>query len=79
MLDALILVEDLDDMRDLIDKVVKINNRIYQQKWANKGHNKQVQMHKSPQQTSRQWYERPKPINLSSIKEVLKSNSRNRS
>ena len=32
MLDVLVLVEDLDDMRDLIDKMVKINNRIYQKK-----------------------------------------------
>jgi len=29
VLDALVLVEDLKDMRDLIDKVVKIDNRIY--------------------------------------------------
>jgi len=30
VLDALVLVEDSEDIRDLIDKVVKINNRIYQ-------------------------------------------------
>ena len=30
VLDILILVEDLEDIKDLIDKVVKINNRIYQ-------------------------------------------------
>ena len=29
MLDTLILVKDQEDIRDLIDKVVKINNRIY--------------------------------------------------
>jgi len=29
VLNALVLVEDPEDMRDLIDKVIKINNRIY--------------------------------------------------
>ena len=29
VLDILVLVEDPEDIRDLIDKVVKINNRIY--------------------------------------------------
>ena len=29
VLDVLILVENSEDMRDLINKVVKINNRIY--------------------------------------------------
>jgi len=30
VLDALVLVEDSKNIRELIDKVVKINNRIYQ-------------------------------------------------
>jgi len=30
VLNALVLVEDLKDIRDLINKVIKINNRIYQ-------------------------------------------------
>jgi len=42
VLNALILVEDPKDMKDLIDKIVKINNRIYQKEWANKRCNKQV-------------------------------------
>ena len=54
ILDMLVLVKDPKDIRDLIDKVVKINNRIYQREQANKGHNRNVQRHKSPQQTSRQ-------------------------
>ena len=54
MLDILVLVEDPENIKDLIDKVVKINNRIYQRKWANKRCNKQVQVYKSPQQTLRQ-------------------------
>ena len=29
VLNVLVLVEDLDDIKDLIDKVIKINNRIY--------------------------------------------------
>jgi len=58
VLDVLILVKNFKDMRDLINKMVKIDNRIYQRERANKGHNKPVQMHKSPQQTSRQWYKR---------------------
>jgi len=40
VLDALVLVEDPENMRDLIDKVVKIDNRIYQKEWANKRHDK---------------------------------------
>ena len=30
VLDALVLVEDFKNIRELINKVVKINNRIYQ-------------------------------------------------
>ena len=30
VLDVLVLVEDSKDIKELIDKVVKINNRIYQ-------------------------------------------------
>jgi len=29
VLNALVLVEDPEDIKDLIDKVIKINNRIY--------------------------------------------------
>ena len=54
VLDMLMLIEDPKDIRDLIDKVIKINNRIYQRERANKGHNKNMQKHKSPQQTPRQ-------------------------
>jgi len=48
MLDTLVLVKDLKDIKDLINKVVKINNRIYQREQANKRHNKHVLVHKSP-------------------------------
>ena len=40
VLDVLILVKDPKDIKDLINKIVKINNKIYQQKQANKGHNR---------------------------------------
>ena len=79
VLDTLVLVEDPEDMRDLIDKVVKINNRIYQREQANKGHNKQVQIYKSPQQTLRQWYREPKPMDFSGTKETQKGKDRNKS
>ena len=54
VLDALVMVEDLEDMRDLIDKIVKINNKIYQKEQANKGYNKYIPVHRAPQQTLRQ-------------------------
>ena len=50
----LVLVEDLKDMKDLINKMIKIDNRIYQKKWANKKCDKHVLMHKSPQQILKQ-------------------------
>ena len=47
MLNALVLVENLDSIKDLIDKIVKINNKIYEKNQANKEHNKYVSMYKS--------------------------------
>jgi len=29
VLDTLVIIEDPEDIRDLIDKIIKINNRIY--------------------------------------------------
>jgi len=54
VLDMLVLVEGPDNIRDLINKVIKINNRIYQREQANKKCDKYVPVHKSPQQTSKQ-------------------------
>ena len=79
MLDMLVLVKDPKDIRDLINKVVKIDNRIYQREQANKGCDKHIPMHKSPQQTQRQWYRKLKPIDLSGTKETQKGNNRNKS
>ena len=40
MLNVLVFVKNPKNMKKLINKVVKINNRIYQHKRANKGHNR---------------------------------------
>ena len=48
ILDTLVLVKDFKDMKDLINKMVKIDNRIYQRERANKGCDKPMQMHKLP-------------------------------
>ena len=54
VLDALVLVEDSKNMQELINKVVKINNRIYQREQANKVHIRQIPVKKAPQQAVRQ-------------------------
>jgi len=66
VLDALVLVEDPENMQELIDKVVKINNRIYQREQANKGNVRQILVKKAPQQAARQWYRGPEPMDFSS-------------
>jgi len=69
VLDALVLIEDPKNIWELINKVVKINNRIYQRKQANRGNIRQIPVKKAPQQTARQWYKGPEPIDLSSTQE----------
>jgi len=69
VLDALVLVEDPKNMWELIDKVVKINNRIYQREWANKKNIKQIPVKKAPQQAVRQWYEGLEPMDFSGTQE----------
>jgi len=54
VLDALVLVEDPKNMRELIDKVVKINNRIYQREQVNRKNIKQILVKKASQQAARQ-------------------------
>ena len=54
VLDALVLVEDLKNMRELINKVVKINNRIYQREQANRENIRQILVKRAPQQAARQ-------------------------
>jgi len=54
VLDALVLVEDPKNMWELIDKVVKIDNRIYQREQANRRNIKQILVKKAPQQAVKQ-------------------------
>ena len=49
VLDALVLMEDPENIWELINKVVKINNRIYQREQANKGHIRQNSVQRAPQ------------------------------
>ena len=42
VLNVLVLMEDSKNIWELIDKVVKINNKIYQREQANKSHIKQT-------------------------------------
>jgi len=79
VLDALVLVEDSKNMRELIDKIVKINNRIYQREQANRGNIRQIPVKKAPQPAARQWYKSPEPMDLSSMQESQCANSNNRS
>src|SRR6266704_322690 len=58
--DALIYMPDATTMRGLIDQVIKIDNRIYERERASKGQEKSVP--KKPQQTPRQWYGGPEPM-----------------
>jgi len=54
VLDALAMMEDPEDIKELIDKVVKINNCIYQREWANKRNIRQIPVWRAPQQTLKQ-------------------------
>ena len=49
VLNALILMEDPKNIKDLINKAVRINNHIYQRKQANKKNIRQILMQKAPQ------------------------------
>ena len=44
VLDILVLMEDPKNIQELINKVVKINNRIYQREQANKDYIRQMPM-----------------------------------
>ena len=47
-------MEDPKNIQELIDKIVKINNRIYQREQANKSHIKQTPVQQAPQQALKQ-------------------------
>ena len=42
VLNVLVLVEDFENMKKLINKIIKINNKIYQCEKANKGCDRQI-------------------------------------
>ena len=65
VLNALVLIEDPKNMQELINKVVKIDNKIYQREQVNKENIKQIPVKKAPQQAARQQYRGPKPIDFS--------------
>jgi len=54
VLDTLVLIKDPKNMRDLINKIIKINNHIYQRERANKEYNRQISIQKAPQQALKQ-------------------------
>jgi len=54
VLDVLVLVEDPENIKELINKIIKINNKIYQREQANRGHIRQIPVKKVPQQAARQ-------------------------
>ena len=69
VLNVLVLVKKLKKYKkNLINKIVKIDNRIYQKEQTNKGHNRQIPIQKALQQTPKQQYKKPKPINFSEMK-----------
>jgi len=78
--DAIILMEDADTLRELIDQAIKIDNRIYQREQAKKGQDRVPQSYKA-QSTQRQtqsqkpWYG-AEPMDLSGTKESKKWNKK---
>jgi Retrotransposon gag protein/Zinc knuckle len=75
--DAIILMEDAETMRELIDQAIKIDNRIFQREQAKRGQDRVPQSYKT-QNTHRQsqsqkpWNGGPEPMDLSGTKESKK-------
>ena len=66
--DALILIKDTNSIMDLIKQAIKINNRIFQRKRANKGSSKPISVHRAPQPVQKLQYG-AEPMDLSNIRE----------
>ena len=49
----LILIEDIKDIKSLINQAIKINTRIYQQERASKGSNITMPVYRAPQQVQK--------------------------
>ena len=64
MLNALVLMEDPKNMKELINKIIKINNCIYQREQANKENVKQIPVQKALQQAPKQWYKGLEPMDF---------------
>ena len=60
-------MEDIQSLTDLIEQIIKINNRISQRERANKGSNKTIPVYKAPQQVQKLQYGGAELIDLSSI------------
>ena len=73
--DALILKDNLKDIKELINRAIKIDNRIYQYENAKKTREKLVQR---TLQALRQQYSGLKPIDLSSTKKPRKQGNNKR-
>ena len=55
-------------MTDLIKQAIKINNRIFQRKRANKGNSKPIPVYRAPQQVQKLQYG-AEPMDLSGTQE----------
>jgi hypothetical protein len=78
--DAIILMEDAENLRELIDQAIKIDNRIYQREQAKKGQDRVPQSYKAqstqrPKPVQKPWYG-AEPMDLSGTKEDRGQNRR---
>jgi len=71
--DAIILMEDAETLRELIDQAIKIDNRIYQREQAKKGQDRVPQSYKAQKTQRRSQNQQPwygaEPMDLSGTKE----------
>ena len=72
--DVIILIEDAETLRELIDQLIKINNRIYQREQAKKGQDRVLQSYEAQSiywqiQSYKLQNSRPELMDLSGTKE----------
>jgi len=78
--DAIILMEDADTLRDLIDQAIRIDNRIYQRELTKRGQDRIPQSYKTQgaqrqKQSQKPWYG-AEPMDLSGTKETRRWNKK---
>jgi hypothetical protein len=76
--DAIILMEDADTLRELIDQAIKIDNRIYQREQTKKGQDRVPQSYKAQnthRQSQKPW-NGPEPMDLSGTRESKRWNKK---